>query len=96
MIERDELKKLRKNSLTLEPILRLGKNGLTQGVISEIKTLVKKRGMIKIKLLKSFVMQMPANIALEKILHETHAQLVQKTGNVIVICKDVFPKNPSK
>ena len=41
---------LKKKSRELKPVMQIGKNGLTDNVISEIKHLLKKRKIIKIKL----------------------------------------------
>ncbi|RLE72816.1 MAG: RNA-binding protein [Thermoprotei archaeon] len=35
-------------------VVRIGKKGITEGIISEIDNVLEKRGMVKIKLLRNF------------------------------------------
>ena len=44
---------LRSKAKTLEPVVRIGKSGLTDSMIGEINKNLIKRKLIKIKLLKS-------------------------------------------
>ena len=44
-------KLLKSKAKLLQPVLRIGKYGLTENVINEIKKLLKKKKLIKIKIL---------------------------------------------
>jgi RNA-binding protein len=48
-----KLSELKKESKLLNPVVRIGKNGLSENIMKEIKILLKKRGLIKIKMLKN-------------------------------------------
>ncbi|MFC1696982.1 YhbY family RNA-binding protein [Nanoarchaeota archaeon] len=78
-------KDLKTKANLLEPVLRIGKNGLTDNVIEEIILMLKKRKLIKIKFLKSAMDKSNRTELFDKILKETQAELISKTGNVIVI-----------
>ena len=46
---------LRKRIHSLEPITIIGKNGLSENTIKDLKDHIKKRKLIKVKLLKSYI-----------------------------------------
>ena len=48
MIDKQKLYELKSKSRTLEPVVRIGKNGLTDGMIKEIIIHLKKRALIKV------------------------------------------------
>jgi len=48
-------KKLKEKAKTLEPVIRIGKNGLTESTIKEIKKQLNKKKLIKVKLLRAFI-----------------------------------------
>lgn len=70
---------------TLDPILIIGKNGIEENTIKQIKDSLEKRELIKIKILNS------AGISdedvLNRILIETRAEFVQFMGNKLTIYK---------
>lgn len=79
-----DIKLLRAKSHSLEPVLQIGKSGVTDSVIEEIKRLLKKKKLIKIKLLK------PAGDRkklVEEIISATGATLVRSVGRVAVLYK---------
>jgi len=74
---------LRSKGKNLEPALRIGKNGLTDGVISEIKVLLKEKNLIKIKFVKSNGKEK----MIENIVDKTESELIEAVGNVVVLYK---------
>ena len=48
-----DINRLKKEAKILEPILRIGKNGMNDSIILEIEKLLKKRKLIKIKVLNN-------------------------------------------
>ncbi|MBU1111326.1 MAG: YhbY family RNA-binding protein [archaeon] len=50
-----DIEKLKLESKKLEPVVIIGKNGLTEETVEHIKQVLKKHRLIKIKLLRSFV-----------------------------------------
>ncbi|MFO8015507.1 MAG: YhbY family RNA-binding protein [Candidatus Woesearchaeota archaeon] len=48
----EKIKELKARGRSLNPIVRIGKSGLNEGTLAEIRKHLKKKGLIKIKLLK--------------------------------------------
>lgn len=79
--------KLRSKAKTLEPILRIGKNGLTNGVIGEIKLQLKKNRLIKIKLLKSFIQDKDKKELVKEISELTNSEIIEFVGFTLTLNK---------
>jgi len=82
-----ELKMLRSKARLLEPMLRLGKNGLTDSVIEHVRRLVVKQKLVKIKLLRSFLEENDRKKSAEKLAEGTGSELVDQVGFVVVLYK---------
>lgn len=78
---------LRSKAKTLEPIVRIGKNGLTEGTVNEIKTQLKKKKLIKIKLLKSFIQDQNKKELTKKIESLTDSEIIESVGFILVLYK---------
>lgn len=78
---------LRSEAQGLDPVIRIGKNGLTDAVVLEIIKLLKKKRLIKIKFLRSFVEGNDRKKAASELAEKTGAVLVQLTGFVVVLYK---------
>lgn len=77
-----------KRVITGKPHVRIGKNGVTPGVIREIHTRLKHEGVIKVKVMKSLKR---AGADIKEIAHEVaskvNADVIDIRGNVFVIAK---------
>lgn len=73
----------------LEPVMRIGKNGLTAGVVSEIKKQLKKNKMIKIKFLRSALGDMKRKEFAKMVAEKTNSELIQQVGFVFVLGKNI-------
>ncbi|MBW2996636.1 YhbY family RNA-binding protein [Candidatus Woesearchaeota archaeon] len=71
----------------IQPILRIGKAGVTEGAIEEIKRQLKKRKLIKIKLLKSALNGKDKKEMAKEIAEKTRSELIHQVGSVIVLNK---------
>jgi RNA-binding protein len=69
------------------PVMILGKGGLTDNIIKDLKTHLKKKKLIKVKLLKSFVDGKNKKELFNEIAQKTDSELVHKIGFVIVLEK---------
>ena len=78
-------KTLKKMAMTLEPAVRVGKNGLTDSVITEIDKHLKKKKIIKIKMLSAFVGDNDKKEIAKQIAEKTRSKLVQAVGFTITI-----------
>ncbi|MBU4283613.1 MAG: YhbY family RNA-binding protein [Nanoarchaeota archaeon] len=80
--------KLKEKAKTLEPVIRIGKNGLTESTIKEIKKQLNKKKLIKVKLLRAFINNRNKREAAKEIAQKTNSQLIDLVGFVIVLWKD--------
>jgi len=71
----------------IEPILRIGKSGLTRGAIDEIKVQLKRNKLIKIKLLKSALEGKDKKELGKEIAAKTGSELIHQVGFVVVLHK---------
>jgi len=76
---------LKDDAKHLEPILRIGKSGLTDGVLKEIEKQLKKRKLIKIKFLKSALDGKNRKEFAKEIATKTRSELIDQVGFVIVL-----------
>ena len=81
-------KDLIKEANNLEPILRIGKNGLTDTVLKDIKDHLRKRKLIKVKFLRAFIKDKDKKELAKEIADKTDSELIQRVGFVIVLYKE--------
>ena len=86
-----DLKSLKEQARNLEPILRIGKNGVNENVFLEVDKLLKKRKLIKIKILNNCPIESKDEI-ITKILDASGAKLISKIGNVFCIHREKSKK----
>lgn len=79
---------LRSKAKTLSPILRIGKLGFGDSVVSELRKLLKKRKLVKIKLLPSYLEGKNKKEVIEQIVQKTNSELIESVGNVVVLYKE--------
>ncbi|MFP4112431.1 MAG: YhbY family RNA-binding protein [Candidatus Woesearchaeota archaeon] len=85
MLSGKTLNELKKRSVSLSPLIRLGKNGINDNVISEIDKMLSKRGLVKIKLLRSYTDITGIGETIETITKKTGSDLVSQKGYVITV-----------
>lgn len=83
-MDNKEKKQLRAKAKALEPIVRIGKGGLTDSVTQEIKKQLQRKKLIKIKLLKT--VEDRKKLAKE-LADKTEAELIEVVGFVVVLYK---------
>ncbi|OLS14808.1 MAG: hypothetical protein RBG13Loki_1567 [Promethearchaeota archaeon CR_4] len=75
---------------------QIGKNGLTDGVLTQVQELVKKHGMIKVSVLKALAEEKsPSEVALE-LEQRTKCFLVEVRGRTFILSKKRFPLQRKK
>ncbi len=79
--------KLKEKAKTLEPVIRIGKNGLTESTIKEIKKQLNKKKLIKVKLLRSFINDKNKKQVAKDIAQETNSRIIDLVGFVVVLYK---------
>ncbi len=81
------LLQLRKQAHALPPLVRIGKAGLNQNIVEEIGKQLRIHHLVKIKLLKNFMDDIPLTKRElgEQIAAKTTAALVAIVGNTVVL-----------
>jgi putative YhbY family RNA-binding protein len=83
-----ELKKeLKARCNQLKPVAWIGKNGITTEAVSQVKLLLKKRKLIKIKLLNSFVDTHDKKEVANELAEKTDSVLIDLTGFMVSLYK---------
>ncbi len=82
------LSSLRSKAILLEPSVRIGKNGLTPGVVQEISVLLDKRKLVKVKMLRSSLEEAEKQKLIDMAIKETGAMLVQAVGMVFTLYRE--------
>jgi RNA-binding protein len=81
------LRKLKSKAMEMVPSVIIGKLGLTEGLINEIKAQIEKKRTVKVKMLRSFIGDKEKSDVITEILDRTGTRLVQKVGFVITVTK---------
>jgi len=83
----EKTKQLRKESKILSPGIIIGKNGLSDNVVKNIKTELSKNKIVKIRILKSYIDSAGKDRAFKEIEENTDARVVHKIGFTISLTK---------
>ena len=68
--------RIAKRMASQSPTIRIGKAGITQGLVDEVSKQLDKRRVVKLRVLKSFLA--------EKTVKDVAADLARKTGSTLV------------
>jgi RNA-binding protein len=90
MLNKEEIKNLKKEAQTLKPIFQIGKQGVNEALIDGINQALAKRGLIKINILSNCPYH--KDEVFFDALRLTKAIEVQRIGKTLVLYK----KNPNK
>ena len=74
--------------MDIKPTIQIGKRGITETLLTEIKSQLKKRGIIKIKILKSAKKDAKCKDIADEIAKLTNSKLVDTRGNTFILSKD--------
>ena len=80
-----DIMELRAKGKKLEPVVRLGKSGVSDAFVKEVEKLLKKRKLIKIKMLKSGLGGSDSKEIAKELAEKTGSVLVELVGMVIVL-----------
>ncbi|MBW2982486.1 YhbY family RNA-binding protein [Candidatus Woesearchaeota archaeon] len=81
------LKELKSKAMELEPVIWVGKSGLTDSLIKEVKIQLKKRKLIKVKFLKTIVKEKDKKELFKEIASKTDSRIITQVGFVVVLYK---------
>lgn len=92
-LSQEKVKELKARSHCLEPVVWVGKAGLTKKVIEEAKKQLKKKKLIKVKLLKSALEGKGKKELAGKIAEKTGSILIAQVGFVAVLYREKTAKS---
>jgi RNA-binding protein len=84
-MDAEETRKLRDKARSLEPIVRIGKNGITDAMVDHIKRMLLKRHLVKVKFLQSFMEENDIKEVASTLSKLTDSVLIDKVGFVVVL-----------
>ena len=84
--------KLLKKAKYKEPDLRIGKNGLSESIINEVKEQLEKKSLVKIKFLSSALDSITKKQLVDTLVQKTGATLVHKVGLVATLYQEKAPR----
>lgn len=85
--------RIKREMETEKPTVWIGKNGITPETVGEISKQLGKREMVKVKLLKSALMDEKTKHVAEEIAQQTEATLIDVRGHTFVLYKRRKRKN---
>jgi RNA-binding protein len=85
LTEMETLKELKQKARSLVPAIRVGKLGVTESLISEIKQQLKKNKLIKVKILGAALVGKEKEEIVELLVKKTNALLVGNVGFVVTL-----------
>ncbi len=80
-------KELRDKAKYMEPVARIGKNGMTHNILDEIRKNLKAKKLVKVRFLRSFVEDKDRKQCANEVAEKTRSELIDVVGNVVVLYK---------
>ncbi|MBW2983254.1 YhbY family RNA-binding protein [Candidatus Woesearchaeota archaeon] len=85
MLTASKRKDLKGKAHHLQPLLQVGKNGVTDQLKEELMRVAKKRGLVKVRFLRSHADEHDRHASAQEIVVGTGLELVSVTGNTAVV-----------
>lgn len=86
-MDKDKLYELKAEASQLKPVMNIGKNGITDPVLEEIKKHLKTSHLIKVKMLKSSREEKDTTTIADELAQATASQVIEIRGNSVVLYK---------
>lgn len=83
MPEKKSKKQLVKSGMTIDPTVHVGKEGLTEGIVNEVKTQIKRHKLIKVRVLPAAGMDKDA--VAEELAERSGAKIVDTRGFTVLL-----------
>jgi RNA-binding protein len=81
------IKEQRAKARTLYPAMQIGKSGITEGLVSELKNQLKNKKLIKVKFMKSFIEGKDKKQVAVDLARKTDSVIVLQIGNTVTLAK---------
>ena len=91
-----EIMDLRRQAHDLDPILQVGKAGMSDAVVEEITRQLKRRKLVKVKLLRSALEAGARKDIGTELAAKTRSALVEVRGNTVVLWKGRRKTQPAR
>ena len=85
MINPKQKLRLKREMMDEKPMVLIGKNGVTQGVVEEVSRKLDKNEIVKIKVLKSGLKAAGREEVAEEVSRLTESTLVETRGHTIIL-----------
>ncbi len=82
-----KIKTMRAESTTITPHIIIGKSGLTDNVIANIKVELSRNKIVKLKILPSYISDKNKKEVFDEIVEKTSAKLVKAIGFTITLTR---------
>ena len=82
-----DIKQLRAKAKLLEPVVRIGKQGIADSVVEEVRKQLKKKKLVKIKFLSNLAKKADKKALAQELADKTDSIIVEQVGFVVVIYK---------
>lgn len=84
-MDKEKIYQLRKEATNIKPIINIGKNGLTEPVLEELKKQIKATRLVKVKMLKTSAEGEDIKASAEKLAEATKTSLIDVRGSTVVL-----------
>ncbi|WP_340819397.1 YhbY family RNA-binding protein [Methanolobus sp. WCC4] len=84
-MEKEKIYQLRKDASKIKPIINIGKNGITESVLEELKKQIKANRLVKVKMLKTSAEGEDIKTSAEKLAEATRTTLIDVRGSTVVL-----------
>lgn len=89
MVSQEQLSSLKIKAMAIKPFMHIGKNGITDTVLSQIILYLKSNKLGKVKISKSYIdsQELSKKDLAKMIAEKTSSELIHQVGHVIVLFK---------
>lgn len=84
-MEKEKLYQLKSDANKISPILNIGKNGITDTLIEELKKQIKANRLVKVKVLKSAEEGKDLKTIADELAEATKSTLIDVRGRTVVL-----------
>ncbi|NPE28159.1 YhbY family RNA-binding protein [Methanococcoides sp. SA1] len=84
-MDKERLYKLRSEATNIKPIINVGKGGVTDQLITELKKHIKERHLVKVKVLKSASYEDGIDAIAENLAEATRTTIIDVRGSSVVL-----------
>ncbi|MBW3001888.1 YhbY family RNA-binding protein [Candidatus Woesearchaeota archaeon] len=81
------IKEQRAKAQVLQPSMQIGKSGITEGLIKELKSQLKTKKLIKVKFMKSFIEGKDKKQVAINLAKKTDSVIVLQVGHTVTLAK---------